>query len=380
MPSVGQFLALFEAVSRRDWKAVQEIGTKVAQEEQAKKHYDAAHQLFQAVEVASSNSGFDLVGNVAKTTSIAAGSVGTPDLLHPSDVTSIEPPVLSASLRANVAEFMSEWEAEKKLRDQNLSPRQTVLLSGPPGCGKSHLAHYLAHALGMRIFTVRFDTLISSFLGETGGNLRKVFEFVALNRCVLFIDEIDAIAKLRDDRNELGELKRVVISLLQNLDLTHTKSLLIAATNHPHMLDPAIWRRFQAVWELSPPSQQERKALFERYLKNTLPKRLEKILQKATEGLSGAAIEEIAKSVLRKRLLSENLEPSEALVLATIEHLRRQSGPQIAEGNSERLLFLALELKAKYDSKYSFNDLENLTGIPHSTIHNKVGAASERAV
>jgi SpoVK/Ycf46/Vps4 family AAA+-type ATPase len=146
------------------------------------------------------------------------------------------------------------------------------------------------------------------------------------------------------------------------------------------MLDRALWRRFEAVWELTPPETAERKSLFERYLKEPLPKKAEKLFQKVTEGLSGADIEEISMSALRKRLLSNKTDLGEALLLSTIEYLRRQSAiPTTDEALSDRLLILALELKNKYDEKYSFNDLENLSGIPHSTIHSKV-SNSEKGV
>jgi MoxR-like ATPase len=375
MPAIGHFLALFEAVSRRDWKAVHQIGAVVAEEERKKKHYSAAHRLLEALEVATSGSGFDLVGDIASAQS--ALTTTPPELLHYEALDGIDEPILSSALKRNVTEFLSEWKSEKRLVEVGLKPRQTLLLYGPPGCGKSHLARYVARALEMRLFTVRFDSLISSFLGETGGNLRKIFEFVSLNRCVLFIDEIDAIAKLRDDKNELGELKRIVISLLQNLDLTKTQSLLIAATNHPHMLDPALWRRFQLVWELNTPPDSARELLIERYLKESLPKKLVKLIIDVSDGMTGSDLSTIGLSTLRKRLLSDSLDLSEALILSFIEHLKRHEGMNAVGRNDAKLLRLVLELRKSY-GKYSYKELEILSGIPSSTLHSKASNSSER--
>ena len=130
----------------------------------------------------------------------------------------------------------------------------SLLLYGPPGCGKTSIAYYLAHRLGLPLVTARLDALISSLLGNTAKNLRRVFDFANRQPCVLFLDEFDAIAKARDDQHELGELKRVVNSLLQNMDTYCQHGVLIAATNHQELLDDAIWRRFQTVIEVPKPA------------------------------------------------------------------------------------------------------------------------------
>ena len=115
---------------------------------------------------------------------------------------------------------------------------------GPPGTGKSRLARFIAQELGLDLYIARLDGLISSFLGSTSKNIRALFDFAAKTPCILFLDEFDAIAKLRGDTQELGELKRVVNSFIQNLDTLGTQSIVIAATNHEELLDSAIWRRF----------------------------------------------------------------------------------------------------------------------------------------
>lgn len=143
--------------------------------------------------------------------------------------------------------------------------------------------------------TARLDGLISSLLGSTAKNIRKIFDYASKRECILFLDEFDVIAKLRDDKNELGELKRVVNSLIQNIDALNNNSILIAATNHHELLDPAIWRRFSTVVTLERPNLEEIGQLLQLYLKqypgNILRKNKKIILlEKAFDGFSHSDI------------------------------------------------------------------------------------------
>ena len=139
------------------------------------------------------------------------------------------------------SDFIADARRIDDLSAKGLASRLGLLLSGPPGTGKSLLAGHIAAQLSRPLYVVRLDSVISSLLGDTAKNIRSVFDFVPARNAVLFLDEMDAVAKLRDDRHELGELKRVVNTVIQALDGLDPSSIVVAATNHAHLLDPAIW-------------------------------------------------------------------------------------------------------------------------------------------
>lgn len=157
---------------------------------------------------------------------------------------SLEDIVLREETAAKLCRFIQEYTQQESLARYGLMPKLKLLFFGPPGNGKTLAAEVIAGELGLPLFYVRFDGLVGSYLGETASNLRKVFEFAELGLGVLFFDEFDAIAKRRNDPNDVGELKRVVNSFLQLLDGYHGKSPIVAATNHEDILDYALWRRF----------------------------------------------------------------------------------------------------------------------------------------
>ena len=148
------------------------------------------------------------------------------------------------------------------------------------------MARYIAAKTQLPLVTARLDGLVSSLLGSTAKNIRKVFEYAAKQECVLFLDEFDVVAKRRDDENELGELKRVVNSLIQNIDAFPTGSILISATNHHDLLDPAVWRRFNKVIEVPLPTKRETLQYVEKFIKPRMSEKLTNRYLSALDGLS----------------------------------------------------------------------------------------------
>jgi SpoVK/Ycf46/Vps4 family AAA+-type ATPase len=204
--------------------------------------------------------------------------------------------------------FIESYRHRDTLMRSGLEIPNSLLLYGPPGCGKTTAAQYISGVMGLPLLTARLDGLVSSLLGSTAKNIRKIFDHASKGECILFLDEFDVIAKLRDDKNELGELKRVVNSLMQNIDTFSKDSMLIAATNHHELLDPAIWRRFSTVITLEKPRKEEIgrlvRNIFDGKRTNFMnnPKKL-KYIEGALSELSHSDIKTIASCAMRNMVI-----------------------------------------------------------------------------
>lgn len=193
------------------------------------------------------------------------------------------------------------------LAAKGVASRLSLMLSGPPGTGKTLLAGHVAAQLGKKLYVARLDSLISSLLGDTAKNIRSIFDFIAGKNAVLFLDELDAVAKMRDDRNELGELKRVVNTVIQGIDSLDDKAIVIAATNHSQMLDKAIWRRFSYKIEFELPDCDMREEMWRHFLQveddlNIYARALASI----SAGMSGADIEQSAFAARRRSIIDNS--------------------------------------------------------------------------
>lgn len=166
------------------------------------------------------------------------------------------PPIYEPNLELAVNLLVAEHQEADALADKGLTPTRTVLMVGPPGVGKTLTARWIAKRLNLPLLVLDLASVMSSFLGKTGGNLRRALNYARSTPSVLLLDELDAIAKRRDDSAEVGELKRLVTVLLQEIDLWPEGSLLLAATNHSGLLDPAVWRRFEQVLDFPLPTRQ----------------------------------------------------------------------------------------------------------------------------
>lgn len=229
--------------------------------------------------------------------------------------------VLAPQVVDAVEEFINEFSQAPLLRSHSLEPRHTVLLLGPPGNGKTSLAEALATELSLPLLSVRYDAIVDSFLGETSNRLRRLIEFATLNPCVLFFDEFEAVGKERSDAQETGEIKRVVSTLLVQMDRLPSHTLVVCATNHPELLDRAVWRRFEMKLEIGKPGPQQLAEWFQKFEESLqgpsgiTPKEFADFMR----GASMAEVEAFTLDVRRKVALSRGkISPAEAvhLVLA----------------------------------------------------------------
>lgn len=225
------------------------------------------------------------------------------DVIFPSD-TAKALPIFSEAHRRAAEQLVAEWSNAEKLRAVGVSPTMSCLIVGAPGTGKTTLAYWLAHQLGLPVVLARIDAMMSSFLGTSARNITQVFNFANRFKCVLVLDEFDSIAKMRDDPNEAGEIKRVVNALLQNLDTRKPIGITIAVTNHPKLLDSAVWRRFEVQIQVPLPDFMTRGEIVRRYAPPCEYTEAEiATISALLEGCSGAEVEDFVRAYKKRYIL-----------------------------------------------------------------------------
>lgn len=231
---------------------------------------------------------------------------------------------------ANVRVFlglMREFRRGDDIRSHGLPVRSKLLFCGPPGCGKTLCAEVFAAEIGLPLFMVKIDRLISSYLGETAANVRKIFEFARKQPCILFFDEFDALARSRDDTSEHNELRRVVNSLLIFIDRLRPKGFLIAASNLDRALDPAIWRRFDEVIWFDKPDRLMIEHFLRFEFKNVAASFDPVSYAGLMKGYSYAEIERICISAIKSSIIEDRKQVREAdFKQAVADEIRRRSG------------------------------------------------------
>lgn len=234
----------------------------IAADERAKKHSGVADRIARVLTTSppSATNGRSVASPSRRRDSGSGIQRREPD--RPMDDLFLDKPTKTAC-----RELIEEQQRADVLRAHGLEPRHRLLLTGPPGNGKTSLAASLAYELALPLFVVRYDAIITSYLGDTATRLRRMFDFVRTEPCVLFFDEFDAIGKERGDTHETGEIKRVVTTLLLQLDDLPSYCVLVGATNHPELLDRATWRRFEIKLDLPRPSEEQMTEYFAQRMK-----------------------------------------------------------------------------------------------------------------
>jgi SpoVK/Ycf46/Vps4 family AAA+-type ATPase len=228
----------------------------IVAEERAKSHHTLADRLHRALQSVPVSASSELR---------RPQSVGRDFVIESEARATLESLILTLPAEQLTLQLIEEQRRADLLRAKGMQPRHRVLLSGPPGNGKTSLAEAIAEAVAVPLLTVRYDALVGAYLGETNARLARLFEYARTTPCVLFFDEFDAIGKERGDVHETGEIKRVVSFLLMQLDQLPSYVVVVAATNHAELLDRAVWRRFQLRVDMPPPKRDSMAALIERF-------------------------------------------------------------------------------------------------------------------
>ena len=296
---------IFRAFHARDELAFRRAAMEIIEEEQAKHHNALARDL-QKLLVAGGGS-FDS-GSTVIVPAPPKDREGEWDLAEVREPHRLlEDLILNKGVclaLENVVEEIRQWPA---LDAAGLPRRQRLLLQGPPGCGKTTSAEAIAAELGRPLLIVRLDAVVSSYLGETASNLRRIFEYADQAPFVVLFDEFDALGRSRDDASEHGEMKRVVTAFLQMTDRYQGPSLLLAATNHPGLLDEALWRRFDEVLTFGLPTVHQLRQVLRLRLKGVAHSGLEiDRYASALKGRPHAAAEKLVIDARRNSLLRES--------------------------------------------------------------------------
>ncbi|MDE2751324.1 MAG: ATP-binding protein [Gemmatimonadota bacterium] len=274
-------------------------------------------------------------------------------------------PVYDTRTWAALRQIAREREHRERLERAGVTPTRSALFIGAPGVGKTLAAKWIARELDQPLAILDLSAVMSSFLGRTGSNVRAVLDFARDHNCILLLDELDAVAKRRDDSSEIGELKRLVTVLLQEIDEWPPDCLLLAATNHAKLLDPAIWRRFEVVVDFPLPEPGAVETVLRDHLELDPQSRWPAVLSRALAGSSFSDASQTASQARRLAALDEcNVETALELVLhdfvKSLQHPRRK----------EFAISLAQE------GVVSQRQASALTGVSRDTIRKHVRSAS----
>lgn len=286
------------------------------------------------------------------------------------DASDFPAPLLEASIQSSLAELIKERKQIKKLAALGLHPTKSSVFVGAPGVGKTITARWIAAQLGVPLFVLDLTAVMSSLLGKSGANLRSALDYAKRVPSVLFLDEIDAIAKRRSDESDVGELKRLVTVILQEVDEWPSSSLLLAATNHPELIDPALWRRFDLVVEFKSPDAETVAIATRRFLGPDLPY-FEKWIGILAHAFQRHSFSDIEREMQRFRRAVALGSSSPAKL---IEDLVRLKTPELE--HAEKIKFAVL-----LDSETSLSQraIHDITGVSRDTIRKHSAAASTPA-
>lgn len=283
-------------------------------------------------------------------------------LVNIEEPTSVSPPILSEYTQQQISDFIKERNLLTQFIRAGIAPPNSLLLSGQPGVGKTYIAHWISCQLSLPLVTLDLATSISSYLGRSGQNVRSIFDYAKARPSVLFLDELDAIAKRRDDAGDLGELKRLVNVLLKEIEDYPVTGIIIAATNHPELLDKAIWRRFDRALTVEMPEVSERTQLLARHLEgyiDEIGKNIIDYIATTTNGVNSADICKLCEHIKRQFILSPEL-PAKIISLSELFKIKPLQ-------NKDEKIRICNSLKQEFP-RLTQRDISQVTHIPLATV------------
>jgi len=299
MASAAQMVALLKSHGDGDDEHFYAVALQVAAHEAKQGHDRLAAEIKQLVDEAKLNKARRAIVPLARPKGELANLL---TVSYPSS--RLSDIVLGNQLSAQLRRVIKEHKNAGKILEHGLSPRRKLMLVGPPGTGKTFSASVLAGELGLPLFLVRLDGLLTKYMGETAVKLRQIFDATDRTRGIYFFDEFDAIGSERGLSNDVGEVRRILNSFLQMIDQDPSNSLIIAATNHPEILDRALYRRFDDVLSYDLPDASQASALLRDRLCNYAIDSLDwKRLGDISVGLSFADITRVAQEVIKDSLI-----------------------------------------------------------------------------
>lgn len=324
-------------------------------EEKSRSHHVLADRLQRALQSVP----------VTNSTDLRRSNTGGRDFVIESEArVELSDLILSLPAKRLTQQVINEQLRADLLRAQGMQPRHRILLSGPPGNGKTSLAETIAHATALPLLTVRYDALVGAYLGETNARMARLFEYARATPCVLFFDEFDALGKERGDVHETGEIKRVVSFLLMQLDQLPSYVVAVAATNHAELLDRAVWRRFQLRLEMPAPDVAGRAVLVARYM-DSWPESIglsaDKVAQRLGD-VSFAEVSEFCQNVRRRHILAQG---NESLRQVLSDELLLWASRVMPEGHGETSY--ASSSKTRRPSRSSARDARRISASENDT-------------
>jgi len=320
MANASQIKSLLQSHSKGDDERFYAVALQVAAAEARKGHQKLADELRELVKHSKKEADQNSLKQNVLSFSAPTGEAG--ELLEPvhTDVR-VSDLVLEPTLKDRVSRILNEQQNLSRLKENDLSPRQRLLFTGPPGCGKTLTAAALASELGLGLFVVRLDSLLSRYLGESLSKLRLIFDTAESTRAVYLFDEFDSIGFTRDAAGDVGEMRRVLNSFLVFVEKMQGNSLIIAATNYGEKLDRALFRRFDDLVEFGLPEKDQVRVLMKKLLRNIAKERLSwGRIEKAADCLSYAEITRACEESIKEMLIHDLDEiTNDALVTALTE-------------------------------------------------------------